>query len=131
LIATSIQALIAPDSLFWLVVANCAGMALFTMVMGNSFAAFPVLAAGVLVPLLIKPFNADPAMAAIMTLTAGASGTLMTPMAANFNIVPAALLNLQDQYGVIRFQWPYAVTLWVLHVLLLWLFIKLFVPQPV
>jgi uncharacterized membrane protein len=124
LIAVSIQAVIAPDSLFLLVLANCAGMAFFTMVMGNSFAAFPVLAAGVLVPLLIKPFNADPAMAAIITLTAGSSGTLMTPMAANFNIVPAALLNLKDQYGVIRFQWPYAVMLWSLHVLLLWLFIK-------
>ena len=124
LIAAGIQAVIAPDSLFLLVLANCAGMALFTMVMGNSFAAFPVLAAGVLVPLLIKPFNVDPAMAAIITLTAGSSGTLLTPMAANFNIVPAALLNLKDQYGVIRFQWPYAVTLWSLHVLLLWLFIR-------
>jgi uncharacterized membrane protein len=124
LIAAGIQSVIAPDNLFLLVLANCAGMALFTIVMGNSFAAFPVLAAGVLVPLLIKPFNVDPAMAAIITLTAGASGTLLTPMAANFNIVPAALLNLKDQYGVIRFQWPYAVTLWLLHVLLLWLFIK-------
>ena len=128
LIAAGIQSVIAPDSLFLLVLANCAGMALFTMIMGNSFAAFPVLAAGVLVPLLIKPFGADPAMVAIITLTAGSSGTLLTPMAANFNIVPAALLNLKDQYGVIKFQWPYAVTLWSLHVILLWLFIKLFVP---
>jgi uncharacterized membrane protein len=124
LIAAGIQSVIAPESLFLLVLANCAGMALFTIVMGNSFAAFPVLAAGVLVPLLIKPFHIDPAMAAIITLTAGASGTLLTPMAANFNIVPAALLNLKDQYGVIRFQWPYAVAMWSLHVLLLWLFIK-------
>ncbi len=124
LIAAGIQSVIAPESLFLLVLANCAGMALFTIVMGNSFAAFPVLAAGVLVPLLIKPFNLDPAMAAIMTLTAGASGTLLTPMAANFNIVPAALLNLKDQYGVIRFQWPYAVAMWSLHVLLLWLFCR-------
>jgi uncharacterized membrane protein len=124
LIAAGIQSVIAPENLFLLVLANCAGMALFTIVMGNSFAAFPVLATGVLVPLLIKPFNLDPAMAAIMTLTAGASGTLMTPMAANFNIVPAALLNLKDQYGVIRFQWPYALAMWLLHVLLLWLFIK-------
>ena len=65
------------------------------------------------------------ALAAIITLTAGSSGTLMTPMAANFNIVPAALLNLKDQYGVIRFQLPYALTLWAFHVVLLWLLIKL------
>ena len=114
------------DNLFLLVLANCLGMALFTIVMGNSFAAFPVIAAGVLVPLIIKPFGVNPAMVAIITLTAGSSGTLMTPMAANFNIVPAALLNMRDQYGVIKFQLPFALTIWSLHVLLMWLMIKLF-----
>ena len=84
----------------------------------------PVIASGVLVPLIIKPFGVNPAMAAIITLTAGSSGTLMTPMAANFNIVPAALLNMRDQYGVIKFQLPYALTIWSFHVLLLWLLIK-------
>jgi uncharacterized membrane protein len=112
--------LVSADQLFLLVLANCLGMALFTMVMGNSFAAFPVLASGVLVPLLIRPYGVDPALAAIITLTAGSSGTLLTPMAANFNIVPAALLNLRDQYGVIRYQLPYALALWSFHVLWLW-----------
>ena len=104
--------------------ANCVGMAVFTMVMGNSFAAFPVIASGVLVPLIVKPFGVDPAMVAILTLTAGSSGTLMTPMAANFNIVPTALLNMKDQYGVIKFQLPFALTIWSLHVLLMWAMIK-------
>src|SRR5215813_191818 len=120
LIARGIQQIIPADNLFLLVLANCLGMALFTIVMGNSFAAFPVIATGVLVPLIVKP-----AMAAIITLTAGSSGTLMTPMAANFNIVPAALLNMRDQYGVIKFQLPYALTLWSLHVILMWLMIRL------
>ncbi len=128
LIAAGIQQVIPGNNLFLLVLANCLGMALFTMVMGNSFAAFPVIATGVLVPLIIKPFGGTPemaAMAAIITLTAGSSGTLMTPMAANFNIVPAALLNLRDQYGVVRFQLPYALTIWSFHVVLLWLLIKI------
>lgn len=125
LIAAGIQQVIPGNNLFLLVLANCLGMALFTMVMGNSFAAFPVIATGVLVPLIIKPFGVNPAMAAIITLTAGSSGTLMTPMAANFNIVPAALLNLRDQYGVIKFQLPYALTLWSFHVVLLWFLIKI------
>jgi uncharacterized membrane protein len=124
LIAVGIQQVIPDGNVFLLVLANCLGMALFTIVMGNSFAAFPVIAAGVLVPLIVKPLGVNPALAAIITLTAGSSGTLITPMAANFNIVPAALLNLRDQYGVIRFQLPYALTIWALHVLLLWLFIK-------
>jgi len=33
----------------------------------------------VLVPLIVKPFGIDPAMAGIITLTAGSSGTLITP----------------------------------------------------
>jgi uncharacterized membrane protein len=124
LVAGGIYKVVPPDSLFLLVLANCLGMALFTIVMGNSFAAFPVIATGVLAPLIILPFGADPAMVAIITLTAGSSGTLMTPMAANFNIVPAALLNMRDQYGVIKFQLPYALTIWTLHVLLMWFMIR-------
>jgi uncharacterized membrane protein len=126
LIAGGIYRLIPADNLFLLVLANCLGMALFTIVMGNSFAAFPVIATGVLVPLIINPFGVNPAMAAIITLTAGSSGTLMTPMAANFNVVPAALLNMRDQYGVIKFQLPYALTIWAFHVLLMYAMIRLF-----
>ena len=125
LIAAGIKGVIPGESLFLLVAANCLGMTLFTLVMGNSFAAFPVITTGVLVPLIVVPFGVDPAMAAIITLTAGSTGTLMTPMAANFNIVPAALLNMRDQYGVIKFQVPFALTMWVLHVLVLWLMIRL------
>jgi uncharacterized membrane protein len=126
LIASGIYKIIPADNLFLLVLANCLGMALFTIVMGNSFAAFPVIATGVLAPLIINPFGVRPEMVAIITLTAGSSGTLMTPMAANFNIVPAALLNMRDQYGVIKFQLPFALTIWSLHVILMWLMIKLF-----
>jgi uncharacterized membrane protein len=125
LIAGGIQSVVPENSLFLLILANCVGMALFTIVMGNSFAAFPVIASGVLVPLIVKPFGVDPAMAAIITLTAGSSGTLMTPMAANFNIVPTALLNMKDQYGVIKFQLPFALTIWSLHVLLIWTMIRI------
>jgi uncharacterized membrane protein len=125
LIAAGIKGVIPGESLFLLVAANCLGMTLFTLVMGNSFAAFPVISTGVLIPLIVVPFGVDPAMAAIITLTAGSTGTLMTPMAANFNIVPAALLNMRDQYGVIKFQIPFALTMWVLHVLVLWLLIRL------
>jgi len=124
IIAHGIQSLVAGDALFLLVVANCLGMSLFTLVMGNSFAAFPVIASGVLVPLLIKPFEADPAMAAILTLTAGSTGTLLTPMAANFNLVPTALLGMKSPYGVIRFQIPFALLMWVGHVALLYSFIR-------
>jgi uncharacterized membrane protein len=47
-------------------------------------------------------------------------GTLCTPMAANFNMVPATLFEMRDQYGVIKFQAPYAAVMLVVHVVLLW-----------
>ena len=77
-----------------------------------------------LVPLIIRPFGADPAMVGVLTLSAGASGTLMTPMAANFNIVPVALLGLKSDYAVIRAQVPVALALLAVHVLLMWAFIR-------
>lgn len=123
LIAAGIQQVVPGNSLFLLILANCVGMAAFTIAVGNSFAAFPVIASGVLVPLIVRPFHLDPSMVAILTLTAGSSGTLMTPMAANFNTVPAVLLNMKDQYGVIKFQLPYALAMWSMHVVLMWLMI--------
>ena len=48
------------------VVVYCVGMALFTVIMGNGFAAFPVMAGGVGIPILVGVYHANPAvMAAI------------------------------------------------------------------
>jgi uncharacterized membrane protein len=98
------------------------GMALFTMVMGNGFAAFPVMTGGVGVPILVGVFHGNPATMAAIGMFSGYCGTLMTPMAANFNIVPAALLELPDKNAVIRVQVPTAVMLLGVNIFLLnWL----------
>jgi uncharacterized membrane protein len=52
-------------------------------------------------------------------MLSGFCGTLMTPMAANYNIVPAALLELRDRYGVIRAQWPTALILLAANIVLM------------
>jgi uncharacterized membrane protein len=52
-------------------------------------------------------------------MLAGFCGTLTTPMAANFNIVPAALLELPDRNGVIRVQIPTAAILLVANTVLM------------
>jgi uncharacterized membrane protein len=44
----------------------------------------------------------------------------MTPMAANFNMVPAALLELKDQHAVIKAQTPTAVVLLICNIFLLY-----------
>jgi len=93
------------------VIAYCLGMALFTFVMGNAFAAFPVMTAGIGLPLIVHTFHGDPVIMGAIGMLAGYSGTLMTPMAANFNIVPAALLELPDRNSVIKVQVPTALML--------------------
>jgi len=100
----------------------CVGMALFTMVMGNGFAAFPVMTGGVGVPILVGVFHGNPATMVAIGMFCGYCGTLMTPMAANFNMVPAALLELPDKNAVIKVQVPTALSLLVVNIFLLnWL----------
>lgn len=96
------------------------GMALFTIVMGNAFAAFPVMMAAVGLPLLIHQHHGDPAIVCAIGMLSGFCGTLLTPMAANFNIVPAVLLELKDRNGVIRAQAPTALPLLLVNILLIW-----------
>lgn len=114
---------VIPDgSLFGAVVAFALGMALFTMVMGNAFAAFPVMAAAIAVPVLIRQYGGDPAVVCAIGMLAGFCGTLMTPMAANFNIVPAALLELKDRNAVVWAQIGTALPLLAVNTLLIWWF---------
>jgi uncharacterized membrane protein len=96
------------------------GMALFTVVMGNGFAAFPVMTGGIGVPVLVGVFHGNPAVMAAIGMFSGYCGTLLTPMAANYNIVPAALLELPDKYAVIKVQVPTALAMLVVNIVLLY-----------
>jgi uncharacterized membrane protein len=111
---------IPQGSLFAAVAAYAIGMALFTMIMGNAFAAFPVMTAAIAIPILIRGYGGDPAIICGIGMLAGFCGTLMTPMAANFNIVPAALLELKDRDGVIKAQVGTAIPLLAANLLLIY-----------
>ena len=112
---------IPTDSRLAVVVAYCVGMALFTVIMGNAFAAFAVITAGIGFPLVITMHGADPLIVGPIAMLAGYCGTLLTPMAANFNIVPAALLEMRSKYGVIRAQIPLAAALLIANILLMYI----------
>ena len=111
-------------SAFLAVFAYCAGMALFTIIMGNAFAAFPVMTAAIGLPIVVHQFGGDPSIVCAIGMLAGFCGTLMTPMAANFNVVPANLLELPDRNaplnGVIRAQAPTAAIMLVANILLMY-----------
>jgi uncharacterized membrane protein len=107
------------DHPFAVVVTYAVGMAVFTMIMGNAFAAFPVMTAGIGLPLIVQKFGGDPTIMAAIGMLSGFCGTLMTPMAANFNIVPTALLELPDENAVIKVQIPTALILLGANILLM------------
>lgn len=110
----------AVDNRLIAVAAYCIGMAMFTMIMGNAFAAFPVITAGIGVPILIAQHGANPAIICAIGMFSGYCGTLMTPMAANFNIVPAALLELEDKNAVIKSQIGTAIPLLTCNIFLMY-----------
>ncbi|GEK91295.1 DUF979 domain-containing protein [Alkalibacterium kapii] len=101
------------------VIAYVLGMVVFTMIMGNAFAAFTVITAGIGVPFVIAQ-GADPVIAGTLAMTAGYCGTLMTPMAANFNALPVALLEMKNPNGVIKEQLPYALLMIIVHIALMY-----------
>jgi uncharacterized membrane protein len=101
------------------VIAYCVGMALFTAIVGNAFAAFTVITAGIGVPFVIA-LGGNPVIAGALAMTAGFCGTLVTPMAANFNALPVALLQMQDRNGVIKAQAPLAAVLFAAHIVLMY-----------
>jgi uncharacterized membrane protein len=121
-VASLVSAVIPVDNRLACLLAYALGMVLFTVIMGNAFAAFPVLTAGIGLPLLIQRHGADPAVLGALGMVTGYCGTLLTPMAANFNLVPAALLELDDPNAVIRAQVATALPLLLVNlVLMAWL----------
>jgi len=119
-IGALVSAIIPEGSILLAVLLYAFGMVLFTMIMGNAFAAFPVMAAAIGIPILIHADGGNPAVVGAVGMLAGFCGTLMTPMAANFNIVPAALLELRNQYGVIKAQVPTALAMLLANIVILY-----------
>ncbi len=123
-VGDAVAALVRPwvdaDSRLAVVLAYTLGMAGFTIIMGNAFAAFPVMSLGIALPMLVQGQAANPAIVVAIGMLSGYCGTLLTPMAANFNLVPAALLELRDPYAVIRAQWPTALPLLAANIALMY-----------
>lgn len=119
LISHLISDFVPSGSRFMGVLAYVLGMVLFSMIMGNAFAAFTVITAGVGVPFVFS-LGANPIIASALAMTAGCCGTLLTPMAANFNTLPVALLDMKNPNGVIKAQVGVAIVMIILHVFLMY-----------
>ena len=118
-ISTGVASVVPAENRLLGIVAYVLGMVIFTMIMGNAFAAFTVITSGIGVPFVFA-LGANPIIAGTLAMTAGYCGTLLTPMAANFNSMPAALLEMDDPNGVIKAQAPIALTMIVVHIVLMY-----------
>ena len=118
-IANNISNFIPEGNVLVGVAAYCIGMALFTMIMGNAFAAFSVITVGIGVPFVFMQ-GGNVIVCATLALTAGYCGTLLTPMAANFNMLPVALLNIKNKNAVIKYQSFVAIPLLLVHIALMY-----------
>ena len=119
IISNLISSVIPEGNILIGVTAYCLGMAIFTAIMGNAFAAFSVITVGIGVPFVFAQ-GGDPIVASALAMTAGFCGTLLTPMAANFNILPVALLETKDKNAVIKVQAVFALILLALHIPLMY-----------
>ena len=100
------------------IVVYAIGMMLFTMIMGNAYAAITVMTVGIGYPFVLA-YGANPVVIGMLALTCGFCGTLCTPMAANFNTVPVALLDMKKPMGVIKNQVPVALIMIVVQIVMM------------
>ena len=119
-ISGAISKVIPNESAIIGVIAYCLGMAIFTMIMGNAFAAFSVITVGIGMPFVFMQ-GGNVVICSALALTAGYCGTLLTPMAANFNVMPAALLETKDKNIIVKQQLPIGLILLVVHIVLMYL----------
>lgn len=120
-IAKSIKSVVPSGNLTFGIIIYAVGMIVFTVIMGNAFAAITVMTVGIGAPFVFA-YGADPALVGMLALSCGFCGTLMTPMAANFNIVPVAILGIKNKYTVIKNQVFVALVMILLQVLYMILF---------
>ncbi|HHU6750118.1 TPA: 5-oxoproline transporter, DUF979 family subunit [Staphylococcus pseudintermedius] len=118
-ISKGISSFLPQDNALLGVIAYILGMVLFTMLMGNAFAVFTVITASIGLPFVIQN-GGDPTIVGALAMTGGFCGTLLTPMAANFNTLPVALLEMKDELAVIKAQAPMAIMLIVVHIILMY-----------
>ncbi|WP_263080793.1 DUF979 domain-containing protein [Endozoicomonas sp. Mp262] len=119
-VSTIVAAMVNQSSQLATVAAYCLGMAAFTVILGNTFAAFAVITAGIGIPMVIVTHGGDPAIVGVLGMLSGYCGTLLTPMAANFNVVPAALLELDNKYHVVKVQAIPALALLLANIILMY-----------
>ena len=114
-IASYVEKIIPTGNVTVGIIVYCLGMVLFTMIMGNAYAAITVMTVGIGGPFVLA-YGADPTVVGMLALTTGFCGTLLTPMAANFNIVPVAMLDMKKRFGVIKNQVVIAVFMIVFQI---------------
>ena len=111
-----VSGIVPPGNVTIGIIVFAIGMVLFTAIMGNAYGAITVMTIGIGAPCILN-YGADPVVIGMIALTCGFCGTLLTPMAANFNIVPVAILDMENRFGVIKNQIVVALIMIVVQII--------------
>ena len=111
-----VSGIVPPGNVTIGIIVFAIGMVLFTAIMGNAYGAITVMTIGIGAPCILN-YGADPVVIGMIALTCGFCGTLLTPMAANFNIVPVAILDMKNRFGVIKNQIVVALIMIVVQII--------------
>ena len=121
-IAGYVEKIIPAGNIYVGIIVYAIGMVLFTAIMGNAYAAITVMTVAIGGPFVLA-LGANPTIIGMLALTTGFCGTLLTPMAANFNIVPVAMLDMKDRFGVIKNQIVIAIFMIIFQIAMM-MFLK-------
>jgi uncharacterized membrane protein len=93
----------------------CGGMMFFSFVLGNAFAAFAIVTTGIGLPFLVELHGSDPAVISVLAMLSGYSGSIISPLAGNFILVPTILLKIQDRWGIAKVELPIVIAMLLVH----------------
>jgi uncharacterized membrane protein len=93
----------------------CGGMMFFSFVLGNAFAAFAIVTTGIGLPFLVELHGSDPAVISVLAMLSGYSGSIISPLAGNFILVPTILLKIKDRWGIAKVELPIVIAMLLVH----------------
>lgn len=119
-IALVIKAFSPGESKLLAVALYCFGMMFFSFILGNAFAAYAIVTTGIGLPFLVEVHGGDPAVLGVLAMLSGYSGSIISPLAGNFTLVPTALLKIKDQFGIAKAELPVVLIMLFIHMTIMY-----------
>ena len=121
-ISAMVSGVLAGGTRFSAVALYCFGMMFFSFVLGNAFAACAIVTTGIGLPFVVAGHGVDPSVASVLAMLSGYSGSIISPLAGNFILVPTALLDIRDRHGIAKAELPVVIAMLLVHMAVMYYF---------